>query len=112
LTEHSVSRVGAESRQYLLVQGVGRWYIRVKAGRAAPRRRFLKGGACLLALATLALATLALATLGVGDAAISVLRGCAADLTGSGALPLPRPDNPVKWPVFAGNASIKSGLEP
>jgi spermidine/putrescine transport system substrate-binding protein len=33
-------------------------------------------------------------------------------LTGSGTLPLPRRDNPVKWPVFAGNTAIKSGLAP
>jgi spermidine/putrescine transport system substrate-binding protein len=63
-----------------------------------PRRRFLKGGAGLTALAAL----------GAGG----VLSGCATDLTGSGKLPLPRPDNPVKWPVFAGNTAIKSGLEP
>ena len=62
-----------------------------------PRRRFLKGGAGLSALAAL----------GAGD----LLSGCASDLTGSGKLPLPRPDNPVKWPVFAGNTAIKSGLE-
>jgi spermidine/putrescine transport system substrate-binding protein len=65
-----------------------------------PRRRFLKGGAGLSALAAL----------GAGGAA-SVLAGCASDLTGSGKLPLPRPGNPVKWPVFAGNTAIKSGLD-
>jgi spermidine/putrescine transport system substrate-binding protein len=63
-----------------------------------PRRQFLKGGAGLTALAAL----------GAGG----VLSGCASDLAGSGKLPLPRPDNPVKWPVFAGNTAIKSGLEP
>jgi spermidine/putrescine transport system substrate-binding protein len=61
-----------------------------------PRRRFLKGGAGLSALAALG--------------AAGALTGCAADLTGSGHLPLPRPNNPVKWPVFAGNTAIKSGL--
>ncbi|HEY3879987.1 MAG TPA: substrate-binding domain-containing protein [Trebonia sp.] len=61
-----------------------------------PRRRFLKGGAGLTALAAL----------GAGG----VLSGCASDLAGSGKLPLPRPANPVKWPVFAGNTAIKSGL--
>ena len=61
-----------------------------------PRRRFLKGGAGLSALAALG---------GAG-----ALTGCASDLTGSGKLPLPRPNNPVKWPVFAGNAAIEPGL--
>jgi spermidine/putrescine transport system substrate-binding protein len=61
-----------------------------------PRRTFLKGGAGLSALAAL----------GAGG----LLTGCASDLTGSGTLPLPRPNNPVKWPVFAGNKPIASGL--
>jgi spermidine/putrescine transport system substrate-binding protein len=65
-----------------------------------PRRRFLKGGAGLTALAAL----------GAAGAGPSLLAGCASDLTGSGTLPLPRPDNPVKWPVFADNTAIKSGL--
>ena len=65
-----------------------------------PRRRFLKGGAGLTALAAL----------GAAGAGSSLLTGCASDLTGSGTLPLPRPNNPVKWPVFAGNTAIKSGL--
>ena len=65
-----------------------------------PRRRFLKGGAGLTALAAL----------GAAGAGSSLLAGCASDLTGSGTLPLPRPGNPVKWPVFAGNTAIKSGL--
>jgi spermidine/putrescine transport system substrate-binding protein len=67
-----------------------------------PRRRFLQGGAGLSALAAL----------GGASAVTSLLTGCASDLTGSGTLPLPRRDNPVKWPVFAGNTAIKSGLEP
>jgi spermidine/putrescine transport system substrate-binding protein len=67
-----------------------------------PRRRFLQGGAGLSALAAL----------GGASAASSLLTGCASDLTGSGTLPLPRRDNPVKWPVFAGNTAIKSGLKP
>ena len=67
-------------------------------GHGLPRRRFLKGGVGLSALAAL----------GAGGA----LTGCASDLTGSGTLPLPRPSNPVQWPVFAGNTAIKSGLEP
>jgi spermidine/putrescine transport system substrate-binding protein len=67
-------------------------------GHGLPRRRFLKGGIGLSALAAL----------GAGGA----LAGCASDLTGSGKLPLPRPNNPVRWPVFADNTAIKSGLEP
>jgi len=41
--------------------------------------------------------------------AAPLLSSCASGLTGNGALPLPRPDNPVKWPVFAGNEAIASG---
>jgi spermidine/putrescine transport system substrate-binding protein len=67
-------------------------------GHGLPRRRFLKGGVGLSALAAL----------GAGGA----LTGCASDLTGSGTLPLPRPGNPVQWPVFAGNTAIKPGLAP
>lgn len=67
-----------------------------------PRRRFLTGGAGLSAVAAL----------GGPAAAAGLLSGCASDLTGSGTLPLPRRDNPVKWPVFAGNTAIKPGLEP
>jgi spermidine/putrescine transport system substrate-binding protein len=67
-----------------------------------PRRRFLKSGAGLSALAAL----------GAAGAGSSLLTGCASDLTGSGTLPLPRPNNPVQWPVFAGNTAIKSGLAP
>src|SRR5215472_16870796 len=29
-----------------------------------------------------------------------------------GATPLPRPDNPVKWPVFTGNEAVTTGLAP
>lgn len=64
-------------------------------GSGLPRRRFIQGGA-------------ALAALGAGG----LLSGCASDLTGAGKLPLPRRDNPVKWPVAADNTAIKSGLEP
>jgi spermidine/putrescine transport system substrate-binding protein len=67
-------------------------------GRGMPRRRFLEGGLSLSALAAL----------GASGAAT----GCASDLTGSGKLPLPRPNNPVKWPVFANNTAITSGLAP
>ena len=63
-------------------------------GHGLPRRRFLGNGLA------------ALAAIGAGGA----LAGCASDLTGSGTLPLPRPNNPVQWPVFTGNPQIKSGL--
>jgi spermidine/putrescine transport system substrate-binding protein len=65
-------------------------------GHGMPRRSFLKGGAGVSALAAL----------GAGGA----LTGCASDLAGSGKLPLPRPSNPVTWPVFAENKPITSGL--
>jgi spermidine/putrescine transport system substrate-binding protein len=32
--------------------------------------------------------------------------------TASGALPLPRPNHPVTWPIYKGNHAIKSGLAP
>jgi spermidine/putrescine transport system substrate-binding protein len=50
----------------------------------------------------------ALAAAGAG----SLLDACAPALAGYGSLPLPRPDNPVTWPVFADNQAIKSGLPP
>jgi spermidine/putrescine transport system substrate-binding protein len=59
-------------------------------GHGMPRRSFLKGS--------------------VTAAALAALAGCASDLTGSGSVPLPRPGNPVTWPVFTGNGPIKSGL--
>ena len=59
-------------------------------GHGMPRRSFLKGS--------------------VTAAALAALAGCASDLTGSGSVPLPRPYNPVKWPVFTGNDPIKPGL--
>jgi spermidine/putrescine transport system substrate-binding protein len=42
----------------------------------------------------------------------SLLDACASGLTGSGSLPLPRPNHPVRWPRFSGNAPIASGLAP
>jgi spermidine/putrescine transport system substrate-binding protein len=54
-------------------------------------------------------------TAGAGLAALaggSLLEACAPALAGSGTVPLPRPDNPVRWPVYAGNQPIKSGLKP
>jgi spermidine/putrescine transport system substrate-binding protein len=55
------------------------------------RRAFLGGGAAL--------------ALG----AAPLLSGCASGLTGNGTVPLPRPDHPVKWPVFTDNQAIASG---
>ncbi len=50
----------------------------------------------------------ALAALGGG----SLLDACASGLTGNGTLPLPRRNNPVRWPLFPDNGPIKSGLAP
>jgi spermidine/putrescine transport system substrate-binding protein len=50
----------------------------------------------------------ALAALG----AAPLLEACSSALAGTGTLPLPRPYNPVKWPVFSGNEAIASGLAP
>jgi len=66
-------------------------------GHGLPRRSFLK--------AATALGGLAAAGVGAG-----ALTGCASDLAGAGTVPLPRPNNPVTWPVFPGNGPIKSGL--
>jgi spermidine/putrescine transport system substrate-binding protein len=41
--------------------------------------------------------------------ATPLLSACASALAGTGTVPLPRPDNPVKWPMFAGNEAIKAG---
>jgi spermidine/putrescine transport system substrate-binding protein len=41
-----------------------------------------------------------------------LLDACASGLTGSGTLPLPRPNHPVRWPLFADNMPIKTGLAP
>jgi spermidine/putrescine transport system substrate-binding protein len=67
------------------------------------RRSFLRRGAGAGALA--------LGASGVG----SLLSACSGALaTGpvGKPLPLPRPDNPVTWPVYTGNQAIKSGLLP
>jgi spermidine/putrescine transport system substrate-binding protein len=42
--------------------------------------------------------------------AAPLLSACASALAGTGTVPLPRPDNPVKWPVFADNSAIRTGL--
>jgi spermidine/putrescine transport system substrate-binding protein len=44
--------------------------------------------------------------------AAPLLDACASALAGTGTVQLPRPDNPVKWPVFSGNDAIASGLAP
>ncbi len=49
-----------------------------------------------------------LAALGGG----ALLDACAPALAGSGTVPLPRPNNPVKWPVYSENKTIASGLQP
>src|SRR5581483_1116614 len=41
-----------------------------------------------------------------------LLEACSSGLAGSGTVPLARPDHPVKWPIFADNPAIKSGLAP
>ncbi len=45
-------------------------------------------------------------------AAAPLLSACASDLAGRGTVPLPRPGNPVRWPVFPGNHAIAAGLAP
>jgi spermidine/putrescine transport system substrate-binding protein len=47
-----------------------------------------------------------------GAAAAPLLSACASALAGTGTVPLPRPDNPVRWPVFKGNAAIAANLPP
>jgi spermidine/putrescine transport system substrate-binding protein len=49
-----------------------------------------------------------LAALGGG----ALLEACAPGLAGTGSVPLPRPSNPVTWPVFLDNKPIASGLQP
>ena len=52
---------------------------------------------------------------GAGLAALAgggLLDACAPALAGSGKVPLPRPDNPVKWPTYSDNKPIASGMKP
>ena len=45
----------------------------------------------------------------------SLLAACGSSgtsSTGASAIPLPRPNHPVTWPIFTGNKPIKSGLAP
>ena len=70
-------------------------------GHGVPRkitRRSFLGGSAGAALAALGSAPL--------------LSACASALAGTGTVRLPRPDNPVKWPIFPGNTAIASNLPP
>ncbi len=51
---------------------------------------------------------------GAGLAAAGMLAGCSSTnpAGATSAPPLPRKDSPVKWPVYADNKPIPSGLEP
>ncbi len=56
---------------------------------------------------------------GAGLALGGMLAGCGGSNstggggpTGSGGVPLPRQDNPVKWPIFADNKPIAAGMAP
>ena len=67
-------------------------------GHGAPRklsRRSFLGSSAALALG-----------------AVPLLDACASALAGTGTVPLPRPDNPYKWPIFTGNEAIASGQAP
>ena len=67
---------------------------------AISRRQLLGAGAGLAAGALLA---------GCGGSGSS---GASAGPTGAGGVPLPRPNHPVKWPIYADNKPIASGLAP
>jgi spermidine/putrescine transport system substrate-binding protein len=41
---------------------------------------------------------------------LPLLDACASALAGTGSVQLPRPNNPVKWPVFTGNQAIASNM--
>src|SRR6201995_1082943 len=58
------------------------------------RRGFLRGAGA------------GLAALGAG----TLLEACAPALAGSGAVPLPRPDHPVTWPMLPDNPAIAANL--
>ena len=74
-------------------------------GRPGPgpsRRDFLRGGAASAVLLGGAGSLLAACSSSSGSGASSPLT--------SGGIPLPRPNNPVTWPIFSDNKPIKSGL--
>jgi spermidine/putrescine transport system substrate-binding protein len=67
---------------------------------APSRRAFLRTGA-------------ASAVLAGGGASLLAACGSGGTSNATGqALPLPRPNHPVTWPIYAGNKTIKSGLAP
>jgi spermidine/putrescine transport system substrate-binding protein len=69
---------------------------------APSRRDFLRQGAASALLAGSAGSLLASCSTG----------STSGQVTGTQTLPLPRPNNPVTWPIFAGNKAIKAGLAP
>jgi len=69
------------------------------ARRPVSRRQFLHGAGAGLALG------------GIGG----LLAGCSSKgptADTSSAIPLPRPNNPVRWPLFPGDGAIASNLKP
>jgi spermidine/putrescine transport system substrate-binding protein len=44
--------------------------------------------------------------------AAPLLDACASALAGTGTVLLPRPNNPVKWPIFTGNQAIANNMAP
>src|SRR5579863_7063187 len=72
-------------------------------GTGVSRRAFLRRGAGAGALA--------LGASGVGGL-LSACSGALATGPVGKPLPLPRPNNPVTWPMYADNQAIKSGLLP
>ena len=69
------------------------------------RRGFLKQGAAAGLLASGASSLLAACSSGTTS-------GTTSGNLKSGGIPLPRPNNPVTWPLSADNTAIKSGLAP
>ena len=74
-----------------------RWQADGTRRQGLSRRSFLRRGAAAGLLAS-----------GAG----SLLSACAPTLAGGATVPLPRPSNPVMWPVFPANKPIASGLAP
>jgi spermidine/putrescine transport system substrate-binding protein len=70
---------------------------------AISRRQLLGAGAGLALAGLLA---------GCGGSGSSGVTGSNASSTGSGGVPLPRQDSPVKWPLFSDNKAIAAGLAP
>jgi spermidine/putrescine transport system substrate-binding protein len=85
--------------------GEGAWQMHPREGWQPDGRRRVSGLSRRAALQRGAAA--ALAAGGAG----SLLEACAPYLTGGGAVPLPRPDHPVTWPV-KDNAAIADHLAP